>query len=631
MSGIDKYLEVIKNGVFGREVRQAIHDGIQQAYDDATANGNANMEVAKARGYANTLVERLDQMEIADKSTAQDISVVSGRIDNLIANAGNGTVPSELTDMRVAFDGKKYSTAGEAVREQFTVLENIVTSLSIVNVINIFDKGDVTQGKYIKPNDGNLGTVSDWYASGFIDVSKYKNIYVVSREAGDASHYAFYTDRKTYISGGSVNTQQNKSFLDSKLEIPENAKYLRISMIKINKFMIVPENMYKVDMPFSAYGELSLIHDKVPEISQLLKNEVILEVGPGKQFVRLNQAIDYANSLNGKKIIKIYEGVYNVFDAMEPVLGYIGLDVSDIEIVGVGKKENIVIHGELPESIDWNIRDKISVFNIKGNFKAKNLTISARNIRYTIHDDYPVVSYCTVDYEDCVLKGERMAHHNVYGCGLWNGTTYNFKRVDFVATGTTFCYGFHKIANQDKAVTPANINFNNCNFITDNTYFCTFNSDHNKYDDYLTFNNCTFGGFISPTGENCAVKISGGGNSPLILRDRTVNKNCLIEFSDTTLKLKNVSESLLTKGTIVKRDGFSGMRTCLNSDTPVGVCLHDIPPGEFGTIQFKGQLPNTIVTGAIGTVISNDNGVIVKNDSNPIGKITYTDSALVNI
>lgn len=126
--GIDNYLKIIKEGVFGRDVRQAIHDGIEQAYDDATANGNANMEVAKARGYAGTLAERLDQMEQADKSTAHDVSVVSGRINNLIANAGDGTVPSELIDMRVGADGKVRGTAGNAMREQFKVVNMAATS-----------------------------------------------------------------------------------------------------------------------------------------------------------------------------------------------------------------------------------------------------------------------------------------------------------------------------------------------------------------------------------------------------------------------------------------------------------------------------------------------------------------------
>lgn len=60
--GIDNYLKVIKEGVFGRDVRQAIHDGIEQAYDDATAEGNANMEVAKARGEFDNLSKRFENV-----------------------------------------------------------------------------------------------------------------------------------------------------------------------------------------------------------------------------------------------------------------------------------------------------------------------------------------------------------------------------------------------------------------------------------------------------------------------------------------------------------------------------------------------------------------------------------------
>lgn len=58
--GIENHLKTIKEGVFGRDVRQAIHDGIKQAYDDASINGNANMEVSLSRGSYNTLSERLN-------------------------------------------------------------------------------------------------------------------------------------------------------------------------------------------------------------------------------------------------------------------------------------------------------------------------------------------------------------------------------------------------------------------------------------------------------------------------------------------------------------------------------------------------------------------------------------------
>lgn len=70
--GIDNHLKVIKEGVFGRDVRQAIHDGIQQAYDDATANGNANMEVAKARGVYPELSSRLKDMTVQMHTITQN-------------------------------------------------------------------------------------------------------------------------------------------------------------------------------------------------------------------------------------------------------------------------------------------------------------------------------------------------------------------------------------------------------------------------------------------------------------------------------------------------------------------------------------------------------------------------------
>lgn len=64
--GIDQYLKVIKEGVFGRDVRQAIHDGIERVYEDATFDGNTNMEVARARGGFGTLGERLENLTFAD-------------------------------------------------------------------------------------------------------------------------------------------------------------------------------------------------------------------------------------------------------------------------------------------------------------------------------------------------------------------------------------------------------------------------------------------------------------------------------------------------------------------------------------------------------------------------------------
>ncbi|HFI0454224.1 TPA: SGNH/GDSL hydrolase family protein [Streptococcus suis] len=94
MSGIDKHLEIIKNGVFGREVRQAIHDGIQQVYEDATMeHGNTDMEVAKARGGFDTLGYRLNDI-IGTLSGKADSSTVKKMLENIIDGSPKGTFES---------------------------------------------------------------------------------------------------------------------------------------------------------------------------------------------------------------------------------------------------------------------------------------------------------------------------------------------------------------------------------------------------------------------------------------------------------------------------------------------------------------------------------------------------------
>ncbi len=70
---ISNHLNKIKNAIYGKDVRGAIHDAIKQCYDDASINhDNANMEVKLARGTHTTLNDRLDKSdEIQAQTNAQ--------------------------------------------------------------------------------------------------------------------------------------------------------------------------------------------------------------------------------------------------------------------------------------------------------------------------------------------------------------------------------------------------------------------------------------------------------------------------------------------------------------------------------------------------------------------------------
>ena len=137
---ITELTEWMRTKAKGSDVREVIAQLFERTWVEGIKEGNANLEVAEARGGEATLGDRLRKMDGQISQTETDITRTESRIDGLIANAGNGTVPSELTDIRVALDGQTYATAGEAVRKQFARsikgLKRISTSDDVVAPYN---------------------------------------------------------------------------------------------------------------------------------------------------------------------------------------------------------------------------------------------------------------------------------------------------------------------------------------------------------------------------------------------------------------------------------------------------------------------------------------------------------------
>lgn len=69
-----------------------------------------------------SMVATIDQSTFATK---EQLSAVDARIDNIIVNAGSTEDNAELIDMRVDVDGKRHSTAGEALRSQLKQKANL--------------------------------------------------------------------------------------------------------------------------------------------------------------------------------------------------------------------------------------------------------------------------------------------------------------------------------------------------------------------------------------------------------------------------------------------------------------------------------------------------------------------------
>ena len=134
---ITNKLNQIKNAIYGKEVRGAIHDAIKQVYDDASVNhDNANMEVKMARGTHNTLNDRLDNVDeiqvqtnaqLSTKASEKALAVERARIDSLTRlGEGSTTGDAELIDARTGANGVVYENLGQALDNRLIVISLIL-------------------------------------------------------------------------------------------------------------------------------------------------------------------------------------------------------------------------------------------------------------------------------------------------------------------------------------------------------------------------------------------------------------------------------------------------------------------------------------------------------------------------
>lgn len=86
-----------------------------------------------------------------------------------------------------------------------------------------------TEGGYIKKSNGTVASLAAYSYSDYIPVNPYDKIYVRVNAANDVSGHAFYDKDKAFISGGNVCTFTYKKWQSGVVEVPENAKYFRIT------------------------------------------------------------------------------------------------------------------------------------------------------------------------------------------------------------------------------------------------------------------------------------------------------------------------------------------------------------------------------------------------------------------
>lgn len=109
MDNIQNYLNQIKTAVFGKDVRESIHNAIKQCYDDAAVNhDNANMEVKLARGSYNTLNDRLDENEKVQENFSSQLDNINNEVFKIVSPSDNLNEIMEKEDIPLRLLKGKY-------------------------------------------------------------------------------------------------------------------------------------------------------------------------------------------------------------------------------------------------------------------------------------------------------------------------------------------------------------------------------------------------------------------------------------------------------------------------------------------------------------------------------------------
>ena len=299
MSNIEENLGFILSSRYGKDVRQAIHDAIHDCYEDGKAGS----------------VDLVAREQIADTDEK-----LSAQIANLVANAPSGSEKdSELVDIRVGYDGTRYTSAGEAVRKQFSSLSEDIdvfyNSSELVIGINKFNKETATNGYYMT-SEGVKTSQASLFITDYIPVKGGEKLEVSygdtsNRKKGAVRMTCVFDENQDVIAGG-VNSEV------SYFTVPDGASFVILTLrveYGIDTIVVYDSNVSN-SLEYFAYDEQRDFSKSCYQILNRLDRlegniDLIVDAKGKGDYTSINEALENANDSTDNHItILIMPGIY---------------------------------------------------------------------------------------------------------------------------------------------------------------------------------------------------------------------------------------------------------------------------------------------------------------------------------
>lgn len=137
------YWEILGSTIIDPVARRAIENILARLNNIDNNISDINNDINSLTGIVTEGAEKIETERLA-RIAADEF--LSSRIDNIIAlEPGSTTGDAELTDIRLAYNGNTYPTAGDATRGQATMLETNIDNISAPTA-NLFDPDKILIG-----------------------------------------------------------------------------------------------------------------------------------------------------------------------------------------------------------------------------------------------------------------------------------------------------------------------------------------------------------------------------------------------------------------------------------------------------------------------------------------------------
>lgn len=240
---------------------------------DVTEEINAKLDKMAEDGTLNALIKKYYDPFIEAQNTR--INMVERRIDEIITlPEGSTTRDAELADIRVGANGVTYPSAGDAVRGQYTELNNKINTVEnfadtgYINVPLVWEQGAITDGA--DTTSGKRIRTKGYYEVGNT---------LISCDDGWRYSISYYNDSNV------ENYVKNTGWLYEPVYLDKTYKYYRILFGNINA-------QYDMNPSYSIYINAfkeSQIKKELDNLSNPLKDYLVQECEISIKSVMNNQ------------------------------------------------------------------------------------------------------------------------------------------------------------------------------------------------------------------------------------------------------------------------------------------------------------------------------------------------------